>query len=159
MCNSAARKSGQEITWVHPITLNLPNPVRSDESFVPGISCYLLPLHWHIGSVWCWKYGDVNWPVSFTCRNLSCLKMNRLRLPSFDSIRAIKHVSVVFFMVTISSAHYQGADLLTKWLFAYVFICKWSAYNGYFSICLKISNVYGNGLAMLSSLAMCTLYT
>ena len=47
--------------------------------------------------------------------------------------------------------------MLTKWLVVYSFIHKQSTINGYLSICLEISKA--DGLAMLGSLVMCTLYT
>ena len=50
--------------------------------------------------------------------------------------------------------------MLTKWLFVNIFICKQLRYkNVYLSICLEISNINLAGLAMLGSLAMCTVYT
>ena len=84
-----------------------------------------------------------------------------LDMPSsiYNSIRVIKPVSVVFFWVTISSTHYERPVLLTERLFVYIFIHKQSTKSGYLSICLEIIRVYGNGLAMLGSLAMCTVYT
>ena len=75
-----------------------------------------------------------------------------------DSIREIKHLSVVFFWVKTSSTDYQGAVLLPKWLavclhfylqtvtIKWLFVWKWS-------------KVYGNVLAVLGSLAICTVYT
>ena len=44
----------------------------------------------------------------------------------YDSIRAIKHVSVMSFSVKTPSTHYQRTVLLTRWLFVYVFIHKQS---------------------------------
>ena len=41
--------------------------------------------------------------------------------------------------------HYQGAQLLEKWLFVYIFICGQSISNGHLSLCLGKSKVYGNG--------------
>ena len=42
----------------------------------------------------------------------------------YDSIKAIKCILVVLWLKT--STHYQGAVLLTKWHFVYIFICKQS---------------------------------
>ena len=90
-----------------------------------------------------------------------CLIDDGWDIPSWicDSIRAIKHVLVMFFWVKTSSTHYEGAVLLTKWLFIYVLIHKQSTYISYLSICLVISKVYRIGLAMLGSLVVCTVYT
>ena len=58
---------------------------------------------------------------------LFCLLDDGLDMPSsiYDAIRVITRVSVWFFWLRIST-HYPGADLLTKWLFVYVFIHKQS---------------------------------
>ena len=50
-------------------------------------------------------------------------KLSILYMPSniYDSISTIKHVSVVFFWVKIST-HYEEAAFLTKWLVCFVFL-------------------------------------
>ena len=70
----------------------------------------------------------------------------------------MKYVSVVFFWVTTSSTHYQFAILLTKWRLV-GWLCIYPQKNGYLSMCLEISTLYGNGLTLLGSLVMCTVYT
>ena len=76
----------------------------------------------------------------------------------YDSIRAIPCVLVVFFWVQTSSTHLKGAGLLTKWQFTLLSTNNQHT-NGYVSICLEISKVYRNGLAMLYSLIIGTVYT
>ena len=97
-----------------------------------------LKLYLHISLV----DGDFDWPSII-----------------YDSIRTIKHVSVVFFSVKTSSTHYHGAVWLTKWPFIYPFIPTHSTLNGYLSLGLEINKVYGNGLAMFGRLVVCTVYT
>ena len=75
----------------------------------------------------------------------------------YDSIRAIKRVLVVCGNIinTLSGCYmfcWQNGCLFT-------FLSRDNQHKIIVSICMEISKVYGNGLAMLGSVVMCTVYT
>ena len=82
----------------------------------------------------------------------ACLVDDGLAMTSHicDLVKAIIHVSVVFFLVKTPSTHYQGSVLLTKRLVCLQFYLKTINIKWLFSICLEISQVYENSWSCCS---------
>ena len=70
----------------------------------------------------------------------------------------MNHGSVVFFWMKTSSTHYQGAVLLTNWLFVY-YAQTINITRLFVHMSGNKQSIYENGLALLGGLAMCTVHT
>ena len=87
-----------------------------------------------------------------------CSVDDGLDMPSsiYDSVRTIKHFNAVILGENINTL--SGSCSVDRMSVCLCFYPQ-STINGYLSIYLEISKVYGNGLVMLGSLIMCTVYT